>query len=121
MATVFPASRCDNFDVRLSYRERSGATGNLEICIENTWRKVCEGLISSSVINVACRSLGFRDFEATSVQPQFLDTSISSSKQGYFSFIDCDDSEELQDCSLTTASVIPCSDVRIECLGKDYS
>lgn len=63
---MYLSGNCAEFDVRLSYRERDNATGNLEICLDNTWQSVCtEGINNLGVIDVACRSLGFNDFDGT--------------------------------------------------------
>ena len=51
---------CTWGDIRL----RDGASsleGRVEICYNNAWGTVCDGLWSSDDANVACRQLGFRD------------------------------------------------------------
>ena len=52
--------------MRLVYRERGNATGNLEICFNNLWLSLCglDGDIFATAA-VACRALGFTEFDNT--------------------------------------------------------
>ena len=52
---------CAQFETRLTFRERGGAVGNLQICINNTWLAICGNSPSGNVLPVACQALGFND------------------------------------------------------------
>ena len=57
----FPETGCQNFDVRLAYRQ-TDAIGNVEICINNEWQAACQRFFDQADINVTCRALGFDEF-----------------------------------------------------------
>lgn len=108
--------------MRLSFRERGGATGNLEICINDTWLPVCFGTPAlSDLLPVACRALGFTAVQGTRterpleipsfVQPTFGDGLICSGAEQ--SLADCDLLELEGDRSCIIENV-----VRITCPGE---
>ena len=70
--------------MRLSYRERSNATGNLEICFDNMWSAAadCSG-VDQEVLEVACRALGFDDFDDLSLIPS-TSSPVRSFTQPFF-------------------------------------
>lgn len=51
------------FDVRLTYRDLTGATGNLEIFIQGSWLMPGVSALDPGALRVVCRSLGFTKFE----------------------------------------------------------
>ena len=52
---------CDNGDIRL-VGSAVPRQGRVEICWNETWGTVCDGLWSTNDANVACRQLGFSRF-----------------------------------------------------------
>lgn len=129
-STVYTDTNCAEFDARLSYREQSNATGNLEICLNNTWNSVANCFGDNiqdiqDVIEVACRSLGFNDFDGTNLSPAIipaLPTTIAEAPLA--TSLSCSGSEtHLSECEENQqdeeriCSALP---IRIECLGKYY-
>ena len=132
ICAVYPDDGCTQSDVRLSYRGRNNATGNLEICNNNnTWNSVClTSLIDQeqSVANVTCRALGFTYFERN--LPPFIymmfnhgvdEGPISVSGPIYEQAILCDGTEsDLTGCQMMiTDTPVSCNTVRIQCLCKN--
>lgn len=69
----YPDTGCEDFDVRLAYRDQGSATGNVEICMDNVWMAACSSFFQQEEINVTCRALGFNAFELS----QFFHESIN--------------------------------------------
>lgn len=88
--------------MRLSFRERGGATGNLEVCTgNNQWRFICGNSFGSEELDVACRSLGFDEFGQLSTSHTFalsLDI-VEETEDLSFELISCSGDElELSQC-----------------------
>ena len=52
---------CDNGDIRL-VGSAVPRQGRVEVCYNEAWGTVCDGLWSTNDANVACRQLGFSRF-----------------------------------------------------------
>lgn len=117
---------CRDFDVRLTYRERSMAAGNLEICSGNQWNIVCAHSFDQEDLNVACRVLGFTAYEQSIAEHHFIPTSVFASGATFDQGLNCSGLEkQLSECSieqhpvqLESGITSFCSDARIECSGK---
>ncbi len=48
---------CSDLDVRLTYRDATGYSGQFEICKNGTWRRTCSSTFSTNDIQVACNQL----------------------------------------------------------------
>ena len=51
---------CQNGDIRL-VNGTSRYEGRVELCYDEIWGTICDGLWSANDANVACRQLGFAD------------------------------------------------------------
>ena len=116
---AYPRSGCNEFDVRLTYRDRSQASGNLEICFNNTWTMVCSELFDESDLNVTCRALGFPYFDGSMEKHRFVESFMNGSGPMFWQKLLCTGSESnLRACSSNPTVNITCTNVRIQCLGK---
>ena len=54
-------SACEDGDVRLTHRQVTGAIGQVQICINQTWNRVRSGSTSwtDQAATVVCQQLGF--------------------------------------------------------------
>ena len=54
-------SDCADGDVRLTHRDRTNTTGQVQICINETWNRLSGGRVSWSdaAASVVCQQLGF--------------------------------------------------------------
>lgn len=124
VATVYPAENCAEFDVRLVYRDRGNATGNLEICFNNTWQSVCIQAVNPlSTASVACRALGFTDFEGTEQVPSILPPVMVQAGPIFRDELFCIGNEQnLSECDrvggLDPSFCVHEDDLRVQCLGK---
>lgn len=48
---------CTDYDVKLTYRDVTGRSGQLEICKNGTWHRTCSSTFSPTDIQVACNQL----------------------------------------------------------------
>lgn len=112
---------CEYMDLRLTFRDRSGATGNLEICFITAWLFISSNLLDQKAMNVACRSLGFTGFEESSSQPRLTPAYAFPSGASYGQRVNCTGSEShFLECSAESApSQLTIADAHIECpIGK---
>ena len=117
---AYPRSGCNEFDVRLTYRDRSQASGNLEICVHNTWTMVCYELFDENSLNVTCRALGFPYFNGSMKTHQFFEDFTNGSGPKFHQQLFCYGSESsLSECYMPYVADNSCTNVRIQCLGKD--
>lgn len=122
----YPDTECEDFDVRLTYRDKSAATGNLEICINNEWQPICAQLFTEADLNVTCRALGFNEYESSSYLREFIEPIISNTAiifQRPLPFVCSGTEEQLSLCQEIPESVegLLCSSdqvVRAHCQGK---
>ena len=49
---------CNDTDIRL-VNGSSRSEGRVEVCFNETWGTICDGMWSSEDVRVACRQLGF--------------------------------------------------------------
>ena len=62
VTAVYPeSSACEDGDVRLARRDRTNATGQVQICINETWNRLRGGVSSwnAEAASVVCQQLGF--------------------------------------------------------------
>ena len=100
------------------------AAGNLEICFDNRWGKVCSDRFDQNNLRVACRALGFTASRHSSTDHHFIPPIASESGTVFEHTLFCSGSERhLNLCALgpPTSSGGVCVDTRIECLGKATS
>lgn len=120
--------RCTPFDVRLSYRELNNATGNLQICLAGQWESVCLPS-SQDVVNIACRALGFTDFEDLPLNHRVLSPVVDAvSRPPVEVFLSCSGAESnLTECSVgplagrrrrQTEACSASNAARVGCLGE---
>ena len=125
---------CLEYEVRLAYREQSSAngnsaTGNLEICVGGVWRSVCaDEVFRQAEVDVACRALGFNDFEGSDVRHTLISPIVVDSETLIFNgAFACEGFEESFSVCLSNqrkkrgAAGSRCThatDVRLQCLGK---
>ena len=123
-ALDYAESQCEEFSVRLTFRERTEAAGNLEICYGNKWNIMCADLLDQNVLNVACRALGFTAFEQSIAEHQFLPTTAFVQETAFEQKLNCSGTERsLSECDIEAAPArnitnTSCLDVRIQCLGR---
>lgn len=92
---MYPDDGCSLLDVRLSFRERGGATGNLEVCSGGEWQFVCGSLLGVDELDVICRSLGFDEFEQSSGFVSLAEGSIvDETLDEILQFVDCTGEEQ---------------------------
>ena len=93
-SAVFPDDGCNALDVRLSFRERGGATGNLEVCtIDNQWMPLCGDFFDQEELDVVCRSLGFGEFEDSVLNNFFSNPGTLVNASGVILDFICDGAE----------------------------
>ena len=115
----YSAPQCDQFDVRLTFREQGGATGDLEICVNNTWLAVCNnspGFATS--LPVTCQALGFTANAPATFIPPINPFNQQTFGGGFFCLPGLD--QMLTDCdSIQTDNFCSPQDfLRISCPGE---
>ena len=109
--------------MRLVLRERNLAVGTLQICSDNHWQTVCSDTFDKQDLKVACRALGFTDFEAISDLHRFLPTSTIVKESPFNQVLGCSGQEKnFSKCGIIEPLPIPsnesvCLETRIQCLG----
>ena len=119
--TVFPEMTCTEFDVRLTYRDLNNATGNLEVCFQNSWRSLGAGALNLEARAVACRSLGFTEFEGSGFPILEFPSPVVSLTQRSSLSITCGNETSLQNCLSIINGTAPPDlrpDLRVACLGE---
>lgn len=119
----YPETGCQEFDLRLTYRKRTTAAGNVEICFGNRWSKLCSGSFGEKELSVACRALGFTLFERSTVSHRFIPTTLTVSAAVFERILNCSGFERhFSECTVGAAPVHEdsniCRDLHIECLGR---
>ena len=119
---------CTEFDVRLTYRERNNATGNIEVCRNNEWQSAsaCSGNFGTQEVAVACRALGFDDFDRTLLTPTIIPPVETITGPVFNGNLPCDGNErDLTVCAGNAkrrkrliCEDNPTANTRVECLGK---
>lgn len=109
--------------MRLTYRKRTTAAGNVEICFGNRWSKLCSGSFGEKELSVACRALGFTLFERSTVSHRFIPTTLTVSAAVFERILNCSGFERhFSECTVGAAPVLEdsniCRDLHIECLGR---
>ena len=110
--------------MRLTYRDKSAATGNLEICVNNEWQPICAQLFTQADLNVTCRALGFNEYESSSFQSDAIEPIINntaSTLQQPLPLLCSGTEEQLSLCPVSDEELFPCSPnqvVRVRCQGK---
>ncbi len=77
---------CADLDVRLTYRDTTGRSGQVEICNNNTWHKACSSTFSFNDGQTTCNQL-FGPFTSTSgerIPHRVEPTSLASDTKTYF-------------------------------------
>lgn len=124
LALDYTESECREFSLRMTFRERTEAAGNLEICYGNEWNIMCADLLDQNVLNVACRALGFTAFEQSIADHRFLPTTAYVQGTAFEQKLNCSGIESsLSECEIEAAPARNitnslCLDVRIQCLGR---
>lgn len=118
----YPDFGCSDNDVRLTYRQ-TRAVGNVEICKNNVWLGVCNDFLRQGGINVACRFLGFNEFEESQFIHESIQPIINNSVSIFEEFLDCVGSEpNFTFCpppiSFTNVFCDPSQVVRIRCQAR---
>ena len=111
---VYPDFECTEFEVRLAYREQSGATGDLEVCFENIWRAVDMNTFNIEALRIACESLGFTGFEETGL---LLSSPVQTTPNFPVGFTCNANDTNLSECDLTGESDT-FQNLRLICPGK---
>ena len=117
----YPDTGCAQADVRLTYRDSSTATGNLQICVNNTWQSVCVQSLSDYTLLVACRALGFTSFNRFSLFPSLVEPMVQPDGPTFQNLLQCSEEDQgFSSCSITEnrAESATCSHTRVECLGE---
>lgn len=110
--------------MRLTHRERNNATGNLEICSNNVWHIATNCDIDSLDVQVACRDLGFSEFDGTDLSPTLIDTFDPVNEELFDSQFPCSGDElSLSECIEALPNTRKkrgegCYRIRVQCLGK---
>ena len=113
-----------DYAVRLAFRDRTQATGQLEFCFRDVWHSACSGIMTQNDVNVICRELGFSDYEGTNVlHDYFGSTQLGPGLPPLSLDFLCSGSESsLSDCILEEETVgLNCIVTTVEnlrCLGK---
>ena len=110
--------------MRLAYRQ-TPAIGNVEICRNNVWLGVCDTFFGQQEIDVACRSLGFNEFEESQSIHESIQPIINNSVSIFEESLNCRGSEPnfsfCEDVPLRFKRNVLCNSsqvVRIRCQGK---
>lgn len=128
VATDYPDTGCTELDVRLTYRDVTGATGNLEICAPNgtinQWQSLCSQSLNSIVnqFPILCRALGstITGIIPNPIPPIVVDSDLPI----YEADLSCRGNERnLRECTIGGSGnfCTHSDDVRVQCPGKYYN
>lgn len=114
---------CNELDVRLTYRNATGFSGQFEICSGNTWQRTCSNNFDQITAGVACRQL-FPDLPTQAIMnpgiyipvpdvisetADFVDTTFSCMPDNS-SLLDCDSMPfEDQPCRVQDQPTVTCA------------
>ena len=111
-----------DFSIRLAFRGLSQSSGQLEICNGSVWMSVCPGSMNQSDVNVACRELGFTDYEGTNAQHKIVNLRQLLPGPTLNTQFMCNGSEfRLAEC-ISGEVIGSCANsvINLKCLGKIY-
>lgn len=117
---VYPEVQCTDFDLRLTYRDQTNATGNLELCFQRVWQTLDDNALNQEALALACRLLGFTEFEGSGFGPISRPlTTVQSVTQLRAPFsINCRGNEtKIGQCDSNAVGLPSVTALRVTCLG----
>lgn len=128
-----PSHCCSSVDCRLPSNWMSGFWFKAHISQtnhscrkfgDNRWNVVCSDLFDQNDLRVACRALGFTQYEHTSANHHFIPAIAFTTGTAFEQALNCSGFERhLSECGLRAAPTRDnsvCLDTRIECLGNAW-
>lgn len=118
----YPPRDCSDRDVRLTYRDATGYSGQFEICMDGEWQRTCSSYFTRAVAQTACIQLFGSVPEQT---PIYMDQAevLSETEMSFINPLSCSaDSTHLHNCSLSDSGNValctPETQPTVRCPGE---